>query len=159
MRKKYASSHQSLPVDKRNPSPTNETTTKVMRSNKGRGTNPELILRKALRETGYPGYRLNWKKAPGRPDITYPGRRVAIFVNGCFWHRCPHCDLPLPKSHTDFWQQKFERNMERDKKKTKELEDLGWKVVTIWECEIRKNLPSVISSLKKILECGPDNVP
>lgn len=143
-------------MDNRNPPPTSEVTTKVMRSNKGKDTHPELVLRKALREAGYPGYRINWKKVPGRPDIAYPGRKIAIFVNGCFWHRCPHCNLPLPKSHTDFWQQKFERNIERDRRKTKELEKLGWNVVTIWECEIRANLPSIVSSLKMVLESTDD---
>lgn len=143
-------------MDNRNPPPTSKVTTKVMRSNKGKDTHPELVLRKALREAGYPGYRINWKKVPGRPDIAYPGRKIAIFVNGCFWHRCPHCNLPLPKSHTDFWQQKFERNIERDRRKTKELEKLGWNVVTIWECEIKANLPSIVSSLKMVLESTDD---
>ena len=145
-------------MDNRNPKPSSEITTKVMRSNKSKDTKPEIILRKALREAGHPGYRINWRNAPGRPDIAYPGRRVAIFVNGCFWHRCPQCNLPLPKSHTDFWQQKFERNVERDKRKTKELEELGWNVITIWECEIKTNLPSIVSSLKMILENTDDIV-
>ena len=108
--------------DDRNPEPTSESTSKVMRSNKGKGTGPELIVRKALRDAGFPGYRLNWKKAPGRPDIAFPGRKIAIFVNGCFWHRCPLCNYPLPKAHSDFWKQKFERNVERDSRKIKELE-------------------------------------
>lgn len=138
--------------DKRNPEPSNEVTTKVMKANKGKNTGPELTLRKALRDNGHPGYRINWKKAPGRPDIAYPGRKIAIFVNGCFWHKCPHCNLPLPKTHTDFWEQKFERNVQRDIRKTQELEDLGWTVITIWECEIKKDVLSVVSRLVKIIE-------
>ena len=69
-----------------------------MRANRARNTGPELRLRKALREAGLGGYRLNWKKAPGRPDIAYPGRKVAIFVHGCYWHHCPRCypNLPSP---------------------------------------------------------------
>ena len=121
----------------RNPEPTNIVTSKVMKANKGKDTKPEQTVRKLLREMGYPGYRLNWKKVPGRPDIAYPGRKIAIFVNGCFWHRCPYCNLPLPKSHTEFWKDKFERNVERDGKKTRALEALGWTVITIWECELR----------------------
>ncbi|MFV2062505.1 MAG: very short patch repair endonuclease, partial [Chloroflexota bacterium] len=62
-----------------------------MKANRARDTKPELELRSALREAGYPGYRLNWKRAPGRPDISYPGRHVAIFVHGCYWHHCPRC--------------------------------------------------------------------
>ena len=123
--------------DKRNPEPSSEITTKVMKANKGKDTKPEIEVRKILRECGFPGYRLNWKKAPGRPDIAYPGRKIAIFINGCFWHRCPYCNLPLPKTHTEFWEQKFERNVERDKRKLGELESMGWKVTTVWECEIK----------------------
>ncbi len=120
-----------------NPEPTSTTTTKVMKANKGKDTGPEKTVRRLLREIGYPGYRLNWKKVPGRPDIAYPGRKIAIFVNGCFWHRCPHCNLPLPKSHTEFWREKFERNVARDWEKTRALEALGWTVITIWECELK----------------------
>ena len=126
-----------------------------MRSNKGKGTGPELVLRKSLRENGLPGYRVNWKKAPGRPDIAYPGRKVAIFVNGCFWHRCPRCDLPLPKTHTDFWLKKFNRNIERDARKTKELEDSGWIVITVWECDIRKRLQSTVARIVEIVNGRP----
>ena len=139
-------------MDRRNPPPTNEVTSKVMRSNKGKNTRPELMVREALREAGFPGYRLNWKGVPGRPDIAYPGRKVAIFINGCFWHSCPHCNLSLPKTHTEFWKQKFERNIERDRRKTNELEALGWTVVTIWECEIKKDLQSVVSRLVEIIQ-------
>lgn len=124
-------------TDTRAPAPTSDVTTKVMRANKGKDTGPEKEVRRILREMGYPGYRLNWRKAPGHPDIAYPGRRIAIFVNGCFWHRCPRCDLPLPKSHTEFWQAKFDRNVARDAEKTRALEELGWTVVTIWECELK----------------------
>jgi DNA mismatch endonuclease (patch repair protein) len=109
-----------------------------MQGNKGKDTKPELMVRKMLRDAGFPGYRLQWKKAPGRPDIAYPGRKVAIFVNGCFWHRCPRCDLPLPKANRDYWEAKFKRNVERDRSKVKELEALGWKVFVIWECELKK---------------------
>lgn len=125
------------------PPPTSEATSKSMKANKGRSTGPEMILRRALRDSGFPGYRLNWKNAPGHPDIAYPGRKVAIFVNGCFWHRCPRCNLPLPKSHVEFWADKFERNVERDKRKTDELNELGWTVITVWECEL-KDLDSVV---------------
>ena len=136
----------------RNPGPSSEVTTRVMKANKGKGTGPELALRKGLREAGYGGYRLNWKKAAGRPDIAYPGRKVAIFVNGCFWHRCPHCNLPLPKSHTEFWQQKFERNVERDARKKDELERDGWRVITVWECEIKKDMQSTVSRIVEIIK-------
>ena len=110
-----------------------------MKGNVRTGTKPELELRRLLREAGFPGYRLNWKQAPGTPDIAYPGRKLAIFVNGCFWHRCPHCTPPNPKSHSEFWEAKFTRNQERDARKTRQLEDAGWRVITVWECRLRKD--------------------
>ncbi len=125
--------------DGRAPIPGSEVTSKVMSANRGKDTKPELLMRMALREVGIPGYRVHWKKAPGRPDIAYPGKKLAIFVNGCYWHRCPMCNLPLPKSNTEFWRAKFERNRTRDAKKKNELEELGWKVFVLWECKIRKN--------------------
>ena len=108
-----------------------------MQGNKSKDTKPELAVRKLLREAGYPGYRLQWKKAPGRPDIAYPGRKIAIFVNGCFWHRCPKCKLSTPKTNQEYWAEKFRRNVERDQRKVTELEKDGWKVLVIWECELK----------------------
>lgn len=125
--------------DGRSPIPKSEVTSRVMRANRGKNTKPEILMRMALREAGIPGYRLHWKKVPGRPDIAYPGKKIAIFVNGCYWHRCPVCDLPLPKSNTAFWKAKFNRNKARDAKKKRDLEELGWKVFVIWECKIKEN--------------------
>lgn len=118
---------------------------KCMRSNRSKGTTPELRVRSALREAGYPGYRLNWKKAPGKPDICYPGRKVAIFVNGCFWHRCPHCNLPLPKHNSEYWIPKLERNVERDREQRLELNSMGWTVVDIWECELKRDFEGSVN--------------
>tara|TARA_B100001250_G_scaffold280570_1_gene242894 strand:+ start:202 stop:633 length:432 start_codon:yes stop_codon:yes gene_type:complete len=114
----------------------------VMVANTSKDTRPELRVRQMLREAGHPGYRLHWRidDADGRyvcrPDISYPGRKLAIFVHGCFWHRCPVCAMSLPKSNVDYWAQKFERNVERDRKNEIALVELGWNVHTIWECEI-----------------------
>lgn len=121
------------------PLPSSMATTKTMKANRGKNTTPEIILRKALRKVGAPGYRLHWNHVPGRPDISYPGKRIAIFVNGCFWHRCPKCNLPLPKSHKDFWKRKFAKNKKRDRDKIKKLTNLGWEVIVFWECELKKN--------------------
>lgn len=131
--------------------PLNEGTVKSMKGNKGKGTKPELIMRKALRDAGYPGYRLNWKKAPGHPDICYPGRKVAVFVNGCFWHQCPVCRPPMPKHNADYWVPKLQRNVERDREEVARLEADGWTVAVVWECEIRKDLPSVVNHIIDIL--------
>lgn len=137
--------------DGRNPIPESKVTSKVMSANKGKDTKPELAMRRALREMGVPGYRLHWKKAPGRPDIAYPGRKVAIFIHGCFWHRCPYCNLPMPKSHTEFWVKKFKKNKERDRKKIKALESDGWKVIVVWECEIKEDVLGCAERVKELI--------
>lgn len=122
-----------------------------MKGNVRSNTKPELRLRRLLREAGFPGYRLHWKLAPGTPDIAYPGQKVAIFVNGCFWHRCPHCTPPNPKSHSDFWEAKFSRNQERDARKTRQLKEAGWRVVTVWECRLRDDPGDVMRAITAAL--------
>lgn len=137
---------------------------KAMVGNKRANTKPELLVRQCLRRAGLTGYRLQWK-VPGRPDVAWPGKRVALFINGCFWHRCPKCNLGLPKSNIEYWVMKFERNVERDKKSMAELRDLGWKVHVVWECELKKKaigatmatlLPKLAQDLEKdIKPLGP----
>lgn len=139
--------------DGRAPIPEKPLTSKVMRANKAKDTKPEVLLRKALRELGLVGYRLHYKKVPGRPDIAFVGKKLAIFVNGCFWHRCPYCDLPLPKSNTDWWNEKFERNIKRDQIKVEELERSGWKVLVVWECEIKTQLNDKVKLIENKLKC------
>ena len=111
-----------------------------MQGNKRRDTKPEIVVRKMLRELGYPGYRLDWKKAPGHPDIAYPGRKTCIFVMGCFWHGHEGCKYASkPRTHSDYWNQKFARNKERDARVRAELEAAGWTVIDVWECELKKD--------------------
>ena len=124
-----------------------------MSQNKAKNTKPELNLRRSLYADGVRGYRLNWKKAPGTPDIAFPGKKIAIFINGCYWHRCPHCELPLPKTNKEFWEEKFDKNIKRDIKKEKELLDLGWIVLVFWECKIKTNMKDCTNKIKAILEC------
>ncbi len=138
--------------DGRSPIPLNERVSKAMSSNKGKDTKPELVFRKALRDVDASGYRLHWKKAPGRPDIAYPGKRIAVFVNGCFWHRCPYCNPPLPKTHTEFWRRKFERNVERDREKIEALKKDGWTVFVVWECQIKEDAKAHALKIKKELD-------
>jgi DNA mismatch endonuclease, patch repair protein len=126
--------------DGRAPIPSDENISKVMSANKAKNTKPELILRRELWKNGIKGYRLQWKKAPGKPDIAFPGKKIAIFVNGCFWHRCPICKPSFPKTNIDFWANKFERNIERDQRKKMELELKGWEVIIIWECQIKNDI-------------------
>lgn len=137
--------------DGRAPVPIRESTSVVMSANGAKDTKPELFLRKALWHTGIRGYRKNWKKAPGRPDIAFPARKIAIFVNGCFWHRCPYCKPSLPKSHSSFWEQKFSKNVNRDKIKILQLKRANWKVLTIWECQLKKKLQWSVARIEGLL--------
>ena len=122
-----------------------------MKANTAKDTKPELLLRAALQEAGLTGYKLNWNGAPGRPDVAFPRKKLAIFVHGCFWHRCPHCHYPLPKSNREFWRLKFRRNKERDKRKRSELGKSGWKVLELWECEIKKDSKACVRMIRKHL--------
>lgn len=122
-----------------------------MRSNKSKNTKPEILFRKALWEAGIRGYRLHWKKTPGKPDIAFPGRKIAIFLNGCFWHRCPKCDLAMPKHNQEFWEAKFARNVERDQEKHEALKQEDWKVLVVWECEMKQDLWEQVERVRQFL--------
>lgn len=122
-----------------------------MQGNKSKDTKPELLVRERLREAGLGGYRLQWK-APGRPDVAWPGKKVCLLINGCFWHRCPKCKPPMPKKNLEYWVPKFRRNVERDAQNIAKLEEQGWRVHVIWECELKKKtIDSTFAELIPIL--------
>jgi len=103
---------------------------------RGRNTGPEVAVRSLLHRRGY-RFRLNPHDLPGRPDIVLPKYSTAIFVNGCFWHRHRGCRYAyVPKSRTRFWNRKFQENVERDRQATRQLRAQGWRVLTVWECEL-----------------------
>jgi len=105
---------------------------------KGRDTTPELRVRKLVHELGA-RFRLQRRDLPGTPDLVFPGRRLALFVHGCFWHRHEGCrHTSNPRSRSDFWQAKFAANVERDRRVALELQSLGWNVHVIWECDTKK---------------------
>lgn len=135
--------------DGRAPIPESETVSRVMSSIKGKNTKPEITLRKLLFHNGMSGYRINCRKIPGCPDICFLRRKIVVFVHGCFWHRCPHCELPLPKTHTKYWREKFDKNVKRDKRTLRKLKATGWDVVVLWECQIKED---PIKCLRKVQE-------
>jgi DNA mismatch endonuclease, patch repair protein len=105
---------------------------------RGKNTKPEMRVRKALHAAGL-RYRLHDKRLPGKPDLVFPRRCVAVFVNGCFFHQHPGCSRArLPKSRRDFWEAKLEGNVDRDRRKHAELAAAGWTALVIWECETEK---------------------
>jgi DNA mismatch endonuclease (patch repair protein) len=103
---------------------------------RGKNTKPEILVRSALHAMGY-RFRLHPRALPGRPDIVLPKYRTALFVHGCFWHRHGCQFSYTPKSRVKFWQRKFSRNVERDLQVRTELKSLGWRVVTLWECQVK----------------------
>jgi DNA mismatch endonuclease (patch repair protein) len=106
---------------------------------KGKGSSAEMTVRRLVHRMG-DRYRLHGAKLPGRPDLVFPGRKKAIFVHGCFWHRHPDPDCKLarlPKSRQDFWIPKLEGNRARDLRQLEELEALGWSALILWECELK----------------------
>ncbi|HEX3700217.1 MAG TPA: DNA mismatch endonuclease Vsr [Phenylobacterium sp.] len=126
----------------------------VMRRVKGRDTTPELIVRRALTGLGA-RYRLHRKDLPGSPDIVLPGRRLALFVHGCFWHGhdCAR-GARVPKANRDYWVGKVGRNRIRDQASRAALEALGWRVETLWECEL-KDAAELRARLAEFLRCHP----
>lgn len=104
---------------------------------KGKNTKPELKVRSMLHRLGY-RFRLHRKDLPGSPDIVLPKYKTVFFVHGCYWHRHEGCRFAYnPKSRVEFWTKKFKENVKRDQKNLAALGGLGWKVVVIWECELR----------------------
>jgi DNA mismatch endonuclease (patch repair protein) len=122
----------------------------VMRRVKGKDTTPELKVRRALTALGA-RYRLHRKDLPGAPDIVMPGRRVAIFVHGCFWHGhdCAR-GARVPKANRDYWTAKVARNRARDGRSAAALAEAGWRVETIWECDL-KDAAALTARLKALL--------
>lgn len=108
-----------------------------MKSVPQKDTKPEMRLRKALHGLGF-RYRLHDKRLPGSPDLVFPKHKIVIFVHGCFWHRHGCKQTTTPTTRKDFWEAKFKANAERDSKNVRELESAGWRVMTVWECELKK---------------------
>lgn len=134
---KLAGQERNRTLAARAPAASSEAVRKSMQGNKRSNTKPELLMRARLRKAGLSGYRLQWK-VQGHPDIAWPGKKVALFVHGCFWHRCPHCQPSSPKSHVEYWAVKFERNVARDERDRAALEEAGWRVHVVWECQLKK---------------------
>ena len=117
---------------------------------RSKDTKPEQLVRQDLWHKGF-RYRLHVKDLPGKPDIVLPKYKTAIFVNGCFWHGHKGCkDFVIPKSNTSFWLEKIGKNKNRDEQNITALISAGWKVITIWECELKK--PVIEATLSELLQ-------
>jgi DNA mismatch endonuclease vsr len=122
---------------------------------KGKDTKIEVEVRKYLFSKGY-RFRKNDKRYPGKPDIVLPKYHVAIFVHGCFWHRHEGCiDATTPKTRTEFWLEKFDKNVKNDQIKQEKIRELGWKVIVIWECELKRSFQETMDKVEKELTRKP----
>lgn len=126
---------------------TNEKRSWNMSRIKSKDTKIEVLVRRYLFAKGF-RFRKNDKRYPGKPDVVLPKYRVVIFVNGCFWHMHLGCKYGrLPKSNTDYWKPKLEKNSENDKQHIKRLQEMGWTVVVLWECELKKDFEGVMERI------------
>jgi len=122
------------------------TRSRNMAAIRGKNTKPEMTVRRLLYSLGY-RYRLHRKDVPGNPDIAFIGRRAVIFVHGCFWHQHPDCKMAhAPRSRLEYWGPKLARNVNRDAANIRLLEQTGWRVLVLWECEI-KHVEDLITRL------------
>ena len=126
----------------------------VMSKIRSKNTKPEIILRKALFAKGY-RYRINFKKLPGKPDIVLSKYRTVIFVNGCFWHGHENCNIShIPKTNSNFWEDKIHRNKERDSINSSKIINLGWNIIVVWECQLnsKSNLEETLKEIEEKLK-------
>ena len=128
----------------------------VMRRITGKDTKPELIVRTLLHRAGY-RFKANDKTLPGRPDLVLPKYDMVIFIHGCFWHRHKNCkQASTPKTNQAFWQEKFSNNQRKDARAKRQLNALGWRVMTIWECRVMKHPQTVLARIIRRLENTSD---
>jgi DNA mismatch endonuclease (patch repair protein) len=126
--------------------PPSEQKSQMMSRVRTKGTAPELVLRSALHSAGI-RFRLHRKDLPGKPDIVLPKYKCVIFVHGCFWHHHEGCvKSKMPKTNAEFWQNKIQANVARDETNQNDLAKLGWQVLVVWECNIKKDVEAVVKN-------------
>ena len=124
---------------------------------RGKDTRPEMVVRRWLHSEGF-RYSLHSRRLPGCPDLVLRRYHTVIFINGCFWHGHPGCDMfRMPRSNVEFWQEKIRRNKERDAQEVAALEALGWNVIVIWECELSRRardltLRNLVDAVRRNIE-------
>lgn len=125
------------------------TRSRMMSGIQGKNTKPELLVRKYLHSRGL-RFRLHAKELPGKPDLVFPKYKAVVFVHGCFWHQHPRCKFAVePASNVEFWKQKLGANRERDQRNKRMLKALGWRVLTVWECQLDdRHLSGLVGKIK-----------
>lgn len=126
---------------------------RCMQANRSKDTKPEVKLRRLLWSAGLRGWRKHVSRLPGKPDVAWIGLKIAVFLNGCFWHGCPKCTAkgrtPIPQSNHDYWLAKRARTIERQAQQTAQLESMGWTVCIVWECEFKEDPGQAIETIRK----------
>ena len=133
------------------PAASSKATRSSMQGNRSSGTRPETQLDDLLRNAGLAGYERNVKGLPGTPDFAFPGSKVALFLHGCFWHRCPYCAPHFPDSNPEYWFAKFSRNRIRDARTRSVIRSFGWRPVTVWECQLKKRPQSTLRRIRRAI--------
>jgi len=137
---------------------TPEVRSRMMAGIQGKNTKPEMLIRKGIHRLGL-RFLVHDKRLPGKPDLVFPRWQAAIFVNGCFWHGHDCRLFKLPSTRTEFWQDKISTTKERDRTAIKKLEDSGWRVLTVWECQIKgrpaEEIESVLQRCRNWLTSDP----
>jgi DNA mismatch endonuclease (patch repair protein) len=128
-----SATHMDRASEQRERTPLNATVSAQMQRMPRASTGPEMLIRRELHRRGL-RFRVNHPRLPGRPDVAFTGARIAVFVDGCFWHACPDHGV-LPKNNRDWWRTKLDRNVERDREKDARLGEMGWVAVHVWEHE------------------------
>ena len=131
--------------------PKSAAVTKTMQGNKSKDSKPELLLRKAIWNAGLKGYRLHRKDLPGKPDLVFTAKKVALFIHGCYWHSCPICAIARPKHNATYWSEKLAGNSRRDIRNAEQLAKAGWRVHTVWECQVKSSISEVTQQIKDVL--------
>lgn len=130
-----------------------QTRSQMMAAIKGKNTSPELVVRRYLHSRGF-RYRLHRKELPGKPDLVFPKYRLVVFVHGCFWHRHEHCFYATsPATRKEFWRNKLDSNVARDRRQQAELIDSGWRVLVVWECGLKHKIQDIEIVENKIMDC------
>lgn len=129
-----------------------EKRSEVMSRIRSRDTKPELLVRSGLHKLGF-RYRLHQRTLPGKPDLVFPKYQAVVFIHGCFWHQHSKCkDGHLPKSRTEYWSKKLAKNVSRDRAARKSLQAKHWRVLVVWECEIKNNLEATLRKIEAFLK-------
>ena len=141
-----------LPSLPRPPKASTLATQASMKGNRSKGTSPEKKLAQLLDSRGLKSYIMHDRMMPGSPDFIFPNEKLAIFVNGCYWHRCPYCRPNFPKSNVNYWTAKFQRNRQRDVENRSDLRAMGWRPMVVWECVLRRSSTRVAARIRRKLE-------